>query len=87
MEIFRNRKPIIMNAGISLIGLALVLLSVALMISPSTAIVTDPADCGWCVGFADDTTSDYCSENMTIPKSSSEYEDSIIFIQTFQRHR
>jgi hypothetical protein len=76
-----------MNTGIVMIGFALVLLSVAFMVSPSMGVVTDPADCSRCVGFADDTTSDYCSGDMTIPESSSEYDDSIILIQTFQKHR
>jgi hypothetical protein len=73
-----------MNTGITLIGLALVLLSVAFMISPSTAIGTGSADCGKCVGFAEDTLQ---GEVMIIPEYFSEYDDSIISIQTYQRHR
>lgn len=49
-----------MNAGIALIGLALVLLSVAFIITPSTAIVTNSADCGRCIDIPEDTISDYC---------------------------
>ena len=76
-----------MNTGITLIGLALVLLSVAFMISPSTAIGMDPADCGRCIGFSEDTMSDYCGGGMTITKGSSDYNDSSISCQTSPRHR
>jgi hypothetical protein len=71
-----------MNAGIALIGLALVLLSVAFVISPSTAIVTDPAKCGSCIDIPEDTISDYCRGGMTITEGSSDYNDSSISCQT-----
>jgi|GEM_PF-5769445 len=73
-----------MNAGIALIGLALVLLSVAFIISPSTAIGMDPADCGRCIGITEHTISDYCGGGMIITEGSSDYNDSIISCQTSQ---
>jgi len=67
-----------MNTGIVMIGFALVLLAVAFMVSPSTAIVTGPPECGRYIGLGEDTISDYCVEDMIITEASSDYNDSII---------
>ncbi len=73
-----NRKFIIMNAGIALIGLALVLLSVAFMVSPSTASVTGPTECGRDISCAEHTIPGYYCGSMIIPENTHEFNDCII---------